>query len=144
MNLIMLKSICKENGMIQYNNLKKDELIENIKKYDEDIKKEEKRKEQIILSGITIISRKEDGYINATQLCKLTSKKYNDWFRLDKTKDFLTELEKSINSERGGNPATELIKSKQGGIPEEQGTWVHPYVAINIAQWCSNEFSVKC
>ncbi|MCK5875998.1 MAG: KilA-N domain-containing protein [Candidatus Marithrix sp.] len=30
----------------------------------------------------------------------------------------------------------------QDGIPEEQGAWVHPYIAINLAQWCSQKFAV--
>ena len=31
----------------------------------------------------------------------------------------------------------------RGGNPQLQGTWVHPYVAINLGQWLSPKFSVQ-
>ena len=31
----------------------------------------------------------------------------------------------------------------QGGTPELQGTWVHPQVAVHLAQWLSPAFAVK-
>jgi hypothetical protein len=42
-----------------------------------------------------------------------------------------------------GIPITELVQSIRGGTPELQGTWVHPQVAIALAQWLSPEFAVK-
>ena len=43
-----------------------------------------------------------------------------------------------------GIPISALIKIKKGGNnKKEQGTWVHPEIAINIAQWCSSIFAVK-
>ena len=43
-------------------------------------------------------------------------------------------------------PTTEqnqgLIQTIQGGSPEKQGTWIHPQVSINLAQWCSPKFAV--
>ena len=44
------------------------------------------------LQGINIIARKEDGYINASQLCQAGKKKYNDWFRNKNTKAYLQVL----------------------------------------------------
>jgi hypothetical protein len=42
-----------------------------------------------------------------------------------------------------GIPATDLIQIIKGGIPHLQGTWVHPQVAINLAQWLSPKFAVQ-
>lgn len=42
-----------------------------------------------------------------------------------------------------GFPISELVQSIRGGNPELQGTWVHPQVAIHLAQWLSPEFAVK-
>jgi hypothetical protein len=42
-----------------------------------------------------------------------------------------------------GIPITEIVQSVRGGDPALQGTWVHPQVAINLAQWLSPEFAVK-
>ena len=35
-----------------------------------------------------------------------------------------------------------LVQKIKGGIKELQGTWVHPDVAINLAQWVSPKFAV--
>ena len=41
-----------------------------------------------------------------------------------------------------GIPATRLIISISGGTPHLQGTWVHPQVAVHLAQWLSPKFAV--
>ena len=88
-------------------------------------------------NGYIIESRNEDGYIDVTNLCTAGKKKFNDWNRLNKTKAFLKELFSSA-----GIPAVELISQNTGGNGERH-TWVHPQVAINIAQWISPQFDVK-
>ena len=50
--------------------------------------------------------RVNDGYINATELCKNANKRFNDWQRLSTTDDFLSEL-----SSVAGIPATELVQN---------------------------------
>lgn len=86
---------------------------------------------------VTINQRAFDGYINATALCKACNKKINDYLRLNNTKEFCKEL-----SSETGIPVSELIQVIKGGVPEAQGTWVHPQVAINLAQWASPKFAV--
>jgi hypothetical protein len=41
------------------------------------------------------------------------------------------------------HPIDLLIKTITTGVNENRGTWVHPQVAINIAQWISPQFDVK-
>ena len=53
------------------------------------------------------------------------------------TKEFLYALESDI-----GIPISLLLQGKKGGMWLEQGTWVHPDVAINLGQWCSPKFVV--
>lgn len=81
--------------------------------------------------GFTIEQRKEDGYINVTNLCKAGKKQFQRWKELEKTKAFIEVLSHSI-----AIPADLLMKI-------EKGTWAHPQVAINIAQWISPQFDVK-
>ena len=38
---------------------------------------------------------------------------------------------------------SELVHIIKGGDPRLQGTWVHPQVAINLAQWLSPKFAVQ-
>ncbi len=90
------------------------------------------------VDSIAIDQRISDGYINATALCKVAGKRINDYLRLDSTKEFLVELASDT-----GNPVTELIQMIRGGNPQLQGTWIHPYVAINLGQWLSPKFAVQ-
>lgn len=85
----------------------------------------------------TIEYRDEDGYINVSNLCKAGGKQFNGWNRLEKTKGFLKALSSSTQIH-----VDDLIKYKTGSN-SERATWVHPQVAINIAQWISPEFDVK-
>ena len=42
-----------------------------------------------------------------------------------------------------GIPMSGLIQIICGGQPHLQGAWVHPQVAINLAQWLSPKFAVS-
>lgn len=85
-----------------------------------------------------IQQRATDGYINATAMCKAANKNWFDYRRQKTTQPFLEEL-----ASAAGIPAAELIQSLSGGHPHLQGTWVHPQVAIHLAQWLSPAFAVR-
>lgn len=85
-----------------------------------------------------IHQRASDGYINATAMCQATGKAFADYGRLSTTKAFLQALHADM-----GIPMSELIQMVRGGFSELQGTWVHPQVAIHLAQWLSPAFSVQ-
>ena len=87
--------------------------------------------------GFTIEHREEDGYINVTNLCKAGGKLFKNWKKTQKTKAFLQVLNNEVPF------GTSLLIKKQKGYGSEQCTWVHPQVAINIAQWISPQFDVK-
>lgn len=84
-----------------------------------------------------IEQRLMDGYINATALCKAAGKDYYDYARLKTTQDFISALISET-----GITGSALIQVIRGGVPQWQGTWVHPQVAINLAQWASPKFAV--
>ena len=90
------------------------------------------------VQGRVVEQRRKDGYINATAMCAATGKLFNDYSRLKTTSAYFEALETDT-----GIPVTELIQSVRGGEPGQQGTWVHPKVAIHLAQWLSPEFAVK-
>ena len=81
--------------------------------------------------------REEDGYINVTNLCKAGGKKFAAWKRLNKTKEFLKVLSASVLI------STDALMKYESSSNEQRATWVHPLVAINIAQWISPRFDVK-
>jgi hypothetical protein len=84
-----------------------------------------------------INQRAVDGYVNATAMCKAVGKLFADYARLGTTIAFLNELSSDM-----GIPISGLVVTVKGGLPEAQGTWVHPDVAINLGQWCSPKFAV--
>jgi KilA-N domain len=89
------------------------------------------------IENTLILQRAVDGYVNATAMCKAVGKNFADYRRLAATEAFLSELASDM-----GIPISTLLVTRKGGIAAEQGTWVHPDVAINLGQWCSPKFAV--
>ncbi|HLO84808.1 MAG TPA: KilA-N domain-containing protein [Nostocaceae cyanobacterium] len=92
------------------------------------------------LSEPTTIAKFEipASYVNATQMCKACGKQFNDYARLDSTKAYWEGL--SLDT---GIPVSNLAIAIRGrGDKVEQGTWVHPEIAIDLAQWVSVEFRI--
>jgi KilA-N domain len=90
-----------------------------------------------VVEAISIDQRANDGYINATAMCRAAGKEFKHYNENKATKEFLRELSSEV-----GIPTTGLVQSITGGNPRLQGTWVHPQVAINLAQWASPKFAV--
>lgn len=80
----------------------------------------------------------EDGYVHATALCKAAGKQFGHYHENKTTKDFLKAISLDI-----GIPISKLISTFRGRPAHLQGTWVHPRVAIHLAQWLSTEFAVQ-
>ena len=99
-----------------------------------------KQKQQTLkLNDVVVISRSEDNYINATQLCQAGDKLFADWYRLNTTKQLLNEAESDM-----GIHISQLIDIKKGNSNEfQQGTWIHPDLAIQLAQWISPQFALQ-
>lgn len=88
--------------------------------------------------GSLIQQRAADGYINATAMCRAANRPWSRYWEAGSSKAFAAELSPAL-----GIPIAELIQSLVGGTPELQGTWVHPQVAIHLAQWLSPAFAVQ-
>ena len=89
--------------------------------------------------GDVVHQRPQDGYVNATELCRRAGKLFGHYHETAQTKAFLEELSLDI-----GIPISNLVQAVRGrGDKVEQGTWVHPRVAINLGQWLSPSFAVK-
>ncbi len=89
------------------------------------------------VQSVTVLQRETDGYFNATKLSQAAGKRFHNYLRNDTTEAFLAALEAETHIR-----ASELIQTVKGGNGQ-QGTWVHPLVAMNLAQWLSPEFAVK-
>lgn len=87
-----------------------------------------------------IIPMREDGYIHATALCKAANKKVNHWLELKETKELRNKLEKSDT----GINISQLIEVYKGNSGKYvQGTWIHPDLGIQLAQWCLPNFALQ-
>lgn len=82
--------------------------------------------------------RKTDGYYNANDMTYAGGKLWKNYKRNKETTEFLNELENEVHIR-----ATLLVQSTQGGDSKNQGTWIHPRVAIHLAHWISPKFAVK-
>jgi len=96
----------------------------------------------LTLNNVVIVSREKDNYINATQLCKAGGKKFSHWISLDTTK----ELIKILDTDAGitASARDTLVDINKGGNNKnEQSTWIHPDLAIQLAQWISPTFALQ-
>ncbi|MES2103102.1 MAG: KilA-N domain-containing protein [Pseudomonadota bacterium] len=91
-----------------------------------------------VMDGKLIHQRAADGYINATAMCNAAGKLIGHFLENKTTALFLAELQADI-----GIPISTLVQTTKGGNSAYQGTWVHPQVAIQLAQWLSPKFAVQ-
>ncbi|MGA1256944.1 MAG: KilA-N domain-containing protein, partial [Candidatus Nanopelagicaceae bacterium] len=82
------------------------------------------------------ISQDADGYVSLTDMAKASGKLVADYLRLNSTQNYLEAL--SIDM---GIPISALCKTFKGGN-DKQGTWAHPEIAIDFAQWCNPQFRI--
>lgn len=112
------------------------------------------------VNSTTVEQRAVDGFINGTAMAVAHGKKINDWFRNGLTLKLFEALALDLNLEikeensrnldavklsasKYKNLFPELIFAKQGSPEAGGGTWVHPDLAIQLAQWCSPRFAIQ-
>lgn len=78
-------------------------------------------------------------FFNATVAAKAFDKQPSDWLRTQDTKDYVEAVRNFYGTEQD-----QLVIVRQGGEPNEQGTWLHPKLAIQFARWLHPEFAVWC
>lgn len=91
------------------------------------------------LSKPTKIAKHEvpSSYVNVTQLCKAHDKQFNDYSRLESTKEYLEGF-----SRYTGIPVDLLVVTITTGKNEHRGTWTHPEIAIDAAKWINVDFRI--
>lgn len=101
------------------------------------------------LDGIDIPQRVGDGYVNISAFLRAASKRlgrektWSDYARIAANIEFMMELCSVLGIPRTadfGHPA--LIWTRQGGVPELQGTYVGPRLAIDVARWADPKLAV--
>lgn len=77
-------------------------------------------------------------YANATSMCKAFGKLPKDWLKTEQTQEYISELERKEKSPNG------LVEIVQGGRANEQGTWIHEKLILDLARWLNTKFRVWC
>lgn len=94
------------------------------------------------IGELEVLQKADNGYINATQLCKAYEKQTKrkreprEWFETDRANRFI-----ELVSDQTGISPFDLYRVKKGG--RDAGTWIHPDLAIAFSSWLSPEFELK-
>lgn len=88
------------------------------------------------------VSFNEQYYLNATTIAKHFNKLVKDYLKTAQTQDYINALAQKLSVRNIILTANDLVIIRQGGI--EQGTWLHPKLAVNFARWLSADFAVWC
>jgi hypothetical protein len=117
-------------------------------------------KTNYLVNGVNVEQRLTDGFINGTSMALAHEKKINDWFRTNDTLELFqslmdglglqTNYGKSRNLEAARLSASKyaemfpgLVFTKSGSPELGGGTWLHPDLAIQLAQWCNKPFALQ-
>jgi len=87
--------------------------------------------------GTPIQRRAADGWVNATAMCQANGKRWTLYQANDRTQAYIHALAAEV-----GIPTSALVVSVKGGVPDLQGTWIHPRLAVDLARWISPAFAV--
>lgn len=82
-----------------------------------------------------------EGWINATNIAKRFGRRPNDWLALPATKEYIAALGRHLEGDtrKSGNG---FVRTQKGGT--QQGTWLHPKLAVSFARWLDVDFAVWC
>lgn len=81
------------------------------------------------------VSFNEAGYLNATHIATHFGKVAKDYLKTQRTKEYIAALAQILSDGRKiPTKENQLVKTQKGGIPSEQGTWLHPKLAIDFAR----------
>ena len=107
------------------------------------------------VNGVRVEQRTDNGFINGTAMCTAHNKDVSDWLKTEDTWDLAIALADDMGlspkSRKSGNSnytrvsATfpDLVKVKRGSPENGGGTWLHPDLAMQLAQWCNKRFAIQ-
>ncbi|HFB1812931.1 TPA: KilA-N domain-containing protein [Neisseria gonorrhoeae] len=93
--------------------------------------------------GNTPVSFRQDGFLNATAIASHFGKLPKDYLKSEQTQQYISALAENLSVRRKIlTEANQIVIVKRGG--SEQGTWLHPKLAIHFARWLNPKFAVWC
>lgn len=110
------------------------------------------------INGIAIEQRTVDGFINGTAMCVAYGKDISDWLKTDETWELVAALAEDLEiepveskSRKSGNSVFTRVSAtypglvivRRGSPDSGGGSWLHPDLAVQLAQWCSAAFAIQ-
>ena len=93
--------------------------------------------------GNFLVSFRDDAFLNATAIAKQYGKRVGDYLRNDRTQEYIEALAENLSRTRKITlNKKQLVAVKNGGT--NNGTWLHPKLAIDFARWLDPKFAVWC
>ena len=93
--------------------------------------------------GSTPVSFRDDGYLNATAIAAHFGKQPRDYLKTEQTQQYIAALAENLSVKtKILTKENQIVSVKRGG--DEQGTWLHPKLAIHFARWLDPKFAVWC
>ena len=89
------------------------------------------------------VSFQNNGYLNATVVAAHFNRRVGNYLKSERTQEYIAALAEklSVTSKRATED-NQIVIIKQGGT--EQGTWLHPKLAVDFARWLDPKFAVWC
>ena len=93
--------------------------------------------------GNISVSFRDDGYLNATAIAAHFGKQPRDYLKTEQTQQYIAALAENLSVKtKILTKENQIVSVKRGG--DEQGTWLHPKLAIHFARWLDPKFAVWC
>lgn len=99
----------------------------------------------------------ENGYLNATMIAKHYGKRVQNYLKSERTQDYIRALNEHLSeapktasvdddseAPKRASQNNLVIVQKGNSHEFEQGTWLHPKLAIDFARWLNPRFAVWC
>ncbi|AKQ39420.1 DNA-binding protein [Riemerella anatipestifer Yb2] len=96
--------------------------------------------QMVVLNDHRFAVEERNGNIsfNLTQMAKPYRKRPADWLKYEESKTYIDALAVALKV-----VTADLVEVRQGGKPENQGTWTTDYrIAVRFAQWLDVKFAI--
>jgi hypothetical protein len=81
----------------------------------------------------------ENAFLNASKTAKQFNKQAQDYLNNEHTANYLENLKHYAQKDQ-----SQLVITQKGGFSQEQGIWLHPYLAVDFARWLAVDFAIWC
>lgn len=89
------------------------------------------------------VSFQNNGYLNATVVAAHFNRRVGNYLKSERTQEYIAALAEKLSvTPKRATEDNQIVIIKQGGT--EQGTWLHPKLAVDFARWLDPKFAVWC